>query len=222
MRHPFAPAIIRLNPRLAEAAEKSEPIAGPRPRGTNRPHTDAKVAEVRRLIEETTLTYKEIGAKTGVDPSLACRWRRDRGWERPLFASRSTDLVPSERASAKLRRRWLGYRLSALAERAVRELEAAPQVDPDKLADALELFKLAKLAAGPRKRRVFAEAMKSAEGPPLFDVMPREVMRALRHAGIQTENLTEQALIDFIISRAPPPERNLTRRERREKWMRER
>ena len=56
---------------------------------------------------------------------------------------------------------------------------------------------------------------------PLFDAMPREVMKALRFAGIRTENLTEQALVDFLLSRAPPPERNLTRRERETKRMRE-
>ena len=46
----------------------------PRPRGTRRPHTDAMVAAVRRLIEETTLSYHQIAARTGVSPASISRW----------------------------------------------------------------------------------------------------------------------------------------------------
>ncbi len=218
----FSPSIVRLNPHQHEPAvqDSAVPVVR-RPRGTNQPHTDAKVAEVRHLIEKTTLTYKQISAKTGVDASLACRWRRDQNWQRPLFAPRATDSVPTERAGAKLRRRTLAIRLSALAERAIRELEASESVDLDKLAEATELLKMAKLAAGPRRRISLAIANDEAPSP-LFDAEPREVLRALRAAGIRTEIAPEQALVDFIISRAPPPERNLTKREREEKRMRER
>jgi hypothetical protein len=52
-----------------------------------------------------------------------------------------------------LRRRLLAGRLQALAERHVRELEESACVDPDKLAQALELMKMAKLAAMTRRRR---------------------------------------------------------------------
>ena len=45
-------------------------IAGPR-RGPYRPHTDATVAAVRRLIEQTTLTYREIPASGIVSPSIS-------------------------------------------------------------------------------------------------------------------------------------------------------
>jgi hypothetical protein len=67
-----------------------------------------------------------------------------------------------------------------------------------------------------------APANEGEQTPQLFDAEPREVLRALRAAGIDTQIAPEQALVDFMISRAPPPERNLTKRERREKWMRER
>jgi hypothetical protein len=179
------------------------------------------VAEVRRLIEQTTLTYREIEAKTGIGAGLACLWKRNHGWQRPPFAARSTDTVPRERASARLRRRWLGHRLSALAERAVRELEASANVDLEKLAKALELFKMARLAAGRRKQRAVEAANESRDGPPLFDAEPHEVMKALRAAGVRPEHATEEALVDFIISRAPPPKR-LTKRERERKRMMER
>jgi hypothetical protein len=216
-------AITRLRP-YPHGPVSPDPAPNiPRSRNkSRRPYPDTKVTEVRRLVEETTLTYSEIEKKTGVSAGLACLWKRNHGWQRPPFAPRSTDNVPRERASARLRRRWLGHRISALAERAVRELEASATVDLDKLAEALELLKLAKLAAGRRKRGEMRAAEESRDGPRLFDAQPREVMRAFRAAGIRTENLTEEALVDFIISRAPPPPRNLTKRERLHKRMMER
>src|SRR5262245_55087457 len=119
---------------------------GPRPRGSRRPHANAAVAAVRRLIEQSVLTYGEIAARTGVGRASICRWTRDGGWQRPAFAPRATDTVPSARASAKLKARTLATRLHALAERYIRELEQTPGIDLEKLAQALELLKMAKLA----------------------------------------------------------------------------
>jgi hypothetical protein len=120
---------------------------------TRRPHGEAQVAAVRHLIENTELTYAEIEKRTGVGRASICRWTRDQKWVRPVFAPRATDTIPRARASARLKRRTLAARLDALAERYVRELEADSGVDLDKLAAALELAKMAKLAARPRKRR---------------------------------------------------------------------
>ena len=55
---------------------------------------------MRRLIEQTPLTYGEIAAKTGVGRASICRWTRDGRWQRPVFAPRATDTVPRARASA--------------------------------------------------------------------------------------------------------------------------
>ena len=115
--------------------------------GTRRPHGEAQVAAVRYLIEQTELTYGEIARKTGVGRASICRWTVDNKWVRPVFAPRATDRIPRARASAKLRRRTLAARLDALAQRYVTELEFDPGVDLDKLAAALELAKMAKLAA---------------------------------------------------------------------------
>src|SRR5205814_3033324 len=120
--------------RIGVRPDEPEPAAGPRPRGSRRPHTDARVAAVRRLIEQTELTYGEIAARTGVGRASICRWTRDGGWRRPPFAPRATDTVPSARASARLKARTLAARLRALAERHIRELEQAPAVDFDRLA----------------------------------------------------------------------------------------
>ena len=148
MRPSFDSPVVRLRP------EPDAPAAIPgRPRGSRRPHADAKVAAVRRLIEQTALTYGEIAAKTGVGRASICRWTRDGQWQRPVFAPRATDTVPRARASAQLKARTLHARLAALAERMIRELEDSARVDLEKLAEALELMKMAKLAARPRRPR---------------------------------------------------------------------
>ncbi|MGE0036828.1 MAG: hypothetical protein AB7S93_14415 [Xanthobacteraceae bacterium] len=211
MRYP-PPVIVRIGPRPDPPEDGLAAIVGPRPRGSRRPHTDAKVAAVRRLIEQTTLTYSEVAAKTGVGRASICRWTRDGQWQRPLFAPRATDTVPSARAGARLKLRTLFARLSALAERSIRELEASPSVDPDKLAEALELLKMAKLTARPRSRRRPAEA--AGAEPQAWDAGPRAVVRSLRAAGIDTQRAPEEAVMDFIESRAPPPPKRRQRGRR--------
>ncbi len=75
MRPPLHRSIARIGVR----SEKPDAVVGPpsRPRGSRRPHSDAKLAEVRRLIEQATLTYGEIAARCGVGRASICRWTRD-------------------------------------------------------------------------------------------------------------------------------------------------
>jgi hypothetical protein len=201
----FAPIV-----RLRVLPDDPAAVVGPRPRGSRRPHTDAKVAEVRRLIEETTLTYGEIAARTGVGRASICRWGRDGGWQRPVFAPRATDTVPSARASARLKRRTLAARLAALAERHISELEDSASVDPDKLGEALELLRMAKLAARARRRRPPGHGTGGSMKP--AGELPHAVIEALRAAGVNIERAPPQALADFIASHAPPREEPALRR----------
>ena len=53
MRPPLFSSIGRIGIRPDEPDDGADAFIGPRPRGSRRPHTDAKVAKVRRLIEET-------------------------------------------------------------------------------------------------------------------------------------------------------------------------
>ena len=199
MRPPiFAPPILRLSVR----PEQPDAMAGPRPRGSRRPHPDANVAGVRRLIEQTTLTYGEIAKRTGVGRASICRWTRDGGWQRPLFAPRATDTVPSARASARLKARTLAARLHALAERYIRELEETPGVDLDKLGEALELLKMAKLAARPRRRRSATDASGGSLAA-LAGHARAGLIEDLRAAGVKLANAPESAVVDFIASRTP-------------------
>ena len=127
--------------------------------------------------------------------------------------------MPRERASAHLKMRTLTARLAALAERHIRELEDAACVDPDKLAEALELVKMAKLAARPKRRDAAAQkAQEAAKATAIFEASPRGVMKGLRAAGVRVERAPEEALEDFIASRAPPPQR-VSRREREHRRM---
>ena len=207
MRPPYFSPIGRIGIR----PEEPRAIVGPRKRGSRRPHTDATVATVRSLIESSVLTYAEIEAKTGVGRASICRWTRDGGWKRPVFAPRATDTVPHARAGARLKARTLHARLVALAERHIRELEESPDVDGDKLAEALELLKLVKLAARPKRRKSAVE--RSAEATTeTWSAEPRALLRGMRSAGVETYRAPEAALEDFIESRKPPPAKRKRRR----------
>jgi sirohydrochlorin ferrochelatase len=72
MRPPYLRSIARLGVR----PDRPAAFVGSRPRGSRRPHADATVAAVRRLVEQSVLTYSEIAAKTGVAPASICRWTR--------------------------------------------------------------------------------------------------------------------------------------------------
>ena len=223
MRPPFYSPIARIGVR----PDRPDAVVGPRQRGSRRPHTDAAVAAVRDLVEGSVLTYGEIAARTGVGRASICRWTRDcdgsaRCLRRaPPTRCRARAPAPAEGAHACLR-------LAALAERHIRELEAAACVDPEKLSEALELLKLAKLAARPKRRHRSPEEAAADAALQTWDTGARTVMRTMRGAGVQPERAPEAALEDFIASRAPPPEkRRRTRRGRirgddYHAWLRER
>jgi hypothetical protein len=180
---------------------------------------------VRRLIEGTTLTYPQIAARTGTSPASISRWMQAGEWKRPLFAPRSMHNVPTARATAYLKRRWLAKRLIALAERYVRELEDTETVDLDKLGQALELLKMARLAAMRRTaRRTEAE----------FWGEPMRPIAELCAAGVDLHRAPREAIRDFLENRAkpreedkPPRSRGMStpqylRQARRHQWMMER
>src|SRR5262245_30664692 len=101
----FSPPIVRLSVR----PDHDDPRHGDsgavvRRHGRRQVRTDAAVAAVRRLIEQSTLNYRQIAARTGVSTGTISYWKRDGGWKRPPFAPRACDTMPTVRASAKLRR----------------------------------------------------------------------------------------------------------------------
>jgi hypothetical protein len=155
------------------------------------------VAAVRRLIEQSTLNYRQIAARTGVSTGSISNWKRDGGWKRPPFAPRACDTIPTPRATAKLKRRMLGARLDALAERHIRELEASTPVDPVKLGEALELLNMARIAANPRRRP------KRRRG----EIAPEQPSRPIGElcvGGVDLSRAPRAAVEDFLENREPP------------------
>jgi hypothetical protein len=201
----FSPSIVRLSDRRRPAPDESARMALPRPYGKGRPYSDAAVETVRRLIEETTLTYDEIAARTGASPASISRWMQAGAWKRPLFAPRSMSTVPTPRASAYFKRRMLSVRLTALADRYVRELEDTPGVDLDKLGEALELLKMAKLAAMRRTPRR-TEAVLWGE--------PMRPIAELCAVGVDIHRAPRAAFDDFLAHRAKPREEDKPPRSR--------
>jgi hypothetical protein len=173
---------------------------------SKRPHSDAKVAEVRHYIEKTTLTYGEIARRTGVGRASICRWTRDQGWLRDVFAPRATDTLPTARAGQKLKLRLLTERLRKLAERHVRELEEAPELDPDKLMQALQLLKMARLEAMGRRRRRKTWDQPARTGQQWMDEQDaiRNALKEMHRGGVNIDAAPEEA-VEFVIDANLPP-----------------
>jgi hypothetical protein len=163
------------------------------------------VETVRALIEDTTLTYHQIAARTGASPASISRWMQAGAWKRPPFAPRSMLTVPTPRATAYNKHRRLAARLTALAERTIRELEDAPAIDLDKLGQALELAKMAKLAAMRRTPRR-DEAVMWGE--------PMRPIAELCAAGVDLSRAPRAAVEDFLAHRAEPREEDKPPRSR--------
>ena len=201
------PAITRLRVNPDEPTEGPPAIVGPR-RNSRRPHTDATVEAVRRLIVGTTLSYREIALKTGVAKPNITNWVRDGGWQRPPFAPRANDMMPTARAGRRLKLRRLAERLRALAERMVRELEDTPGVDLDKLMQALQVVKMARIEAMGRRGR-FRSPGRGMTG---YEWRSREdaIRGALRelHRGDVDINHAPQEALDLVIDANLPVERD--------------
>jgi hypothetical protein len=71
--YPFRPASGRVRVTPDDSAAVAARPQGPSGKPSRRLHTDAKVAAVRRLIEDTPLTYGEIARRTGVGRASICR-----------------------------------------------------------------------------------------------------------------------------------------------------
>jgi hypothetical protein len=205
MRPPhLTPSIVRLRPTY-DAGTGEQPVAKLPPGKKGWPHAEGTVSIVRKLVEETTLTYAQITARTGVSAGSISRWMNMGGWKRPLFAPRSMLTRPTPRATAYNQHRLLSRRLFALADRYTRELEDAEGVDLDKLGEALELAKMAKLAMMTRtRRRVDATTW----GEPLSPISE------LCAAGVILQVAPKEALKDFLANREKPRPEDMPPRSR--------
>jgi hypothetical protein len=177
----------------AAAADQAPAVLPPRKKRSMRaPHVESTVQTVRGLIENSTLTYGEIARRTGTSPASISRWMQTGEWKRPPFAPRSMSSVPTPRASVRLKHRTLAVRLTKLTDRYVRELEDAPAIDLEKLAAALELLRMAKLAVMRRTpRRAYAETMGHLMRP----------IDELCAVGVDLHRAPKEAVDDFLENR---------------------
>jgi hypothetical protein len=207
------PEIVRLRVTPDEPAE-GPPAITQRPPGSRGPHTDMTVAKVRHLIEHTALAYREIAAKTGVSRYSIYCWTRDGKWVRPLDAPRSSDRVPTYRASRRLKLRKLAGRLQTLAEHYVRQLEETPGVDLDRLMQALQLLRMARLEAmGNRRRSRFVGEPRTGAWTLSRDQAIRTALKELRRGGVDIDHAPKEAL-ELVIEAKVPEEDHPALRER--------
>jgi hypothetical protein len=169
-------------------------------------HSDLTVAKVRHLVETTGLSYREIGLKVGVPHSNITGWKRDYGWQRPIHAPRPWDMIPTARHGRRQKLRTLAERLRALAERMIHELEETPGVDLDRLMQALQVVKMARLEAIGRRGR-FRSPGRGMTG---FEWASREqairgALKDMRRAGVDIDRAPQEAL-DLVIDANLPVE----------------
>ena len=229
IRQQLSSGLVRLRVTPDEPAEGPPAITGFRPPGSRRHHTDVAVANVRRLIEQTALSYAEIAAKTGVSRASIFRWARDGAWVRPLDAPRCSDRMPTARAGRKLKLRLLAERLRMLAEHYVRQLEETPGVDIDKLMQALQVLKMARLEAqGRRRRRRFAGVTQTGLQVLAREEAIRTALKEMHRGGVDIDRAPKEAVEMVIAANTPVedhpelrPRGTRSRRNRQHAWMRE-
>lgn len=132
-------------------------LSGPaRPR--HRPYAASTLDKIRDLVQGTTLSYREIGARTGVSAATVSRHARRGRWLRPDTGFAAEHYT--EEGRRILRRRAFAERLMRQAERHVFDLEMNPTASPRAIDKALRLARAAasfdaldRPRRKPRKRR---------------------------------------------------------------------
>jgi hypothetical protein len=203
----FDPPLVRLRVEPDQPAEGPPPITEQRPRGSRRPHTDLTVAKVKHLFEQTAMSCGQIEAKTGISRSLIGRWARDGGWQRPPDAPRANGVWGHRRASRRWKLRKLGIQLEALADRHVRELEAAPRLDPERVMQALQVLKMARLQAQGRRGRRHrdTDVVTWAEWRQARDNAIKTAWKEMRRGGVDLDRAPKEA-VDMLLEAVVPAE----------------
>jgi len=110
------------------------------PGARSRPHDPAALAEVRRWIETSALSYRAIARITGVPRATISRHVLEGGWLRPLGPEPPP---PSPETERRLRRGELAERVLRAAEELVRRVELDPCATPAAFARAVRVLGLA-------------------------------------------------------------------------------
>jgi transcriptional regulator with XRE-family HTH domain len=172
------PALNRL--RVTPDEPANPPAAGPPAvakrgrRGRGRPYPDETVRRVRHLLETTTLSQMEIARRTGVKQATISVWQRHNRWFRPLGAPLNPAIASLWRIGPAMKLSLLTGRLVAIAERMTRELEENPDTDIDKLMQALQAVRMARVTLqGNRRRKLLIGRARTG-----FEVMEEDAGRS--------------------------------------------
>jgi hypothetical protein len=117
--------------------------------------------------------------------------------------------VPTARAGRRLKLRKLGNKLHALAERCASELWNSPTVDLDRLIQAMQVLKMARLEyMGNRRPRRHPDA------PPRTgrdwidrDTAIRTALKEMRRGGVDIDRIPDEAMA-LLEDAHTPPERD--------------
>lgn len=148
--------VLRLSASLPE-----EPRPAP---ARGRAHDPARLAEVRRLIETSALSYRAIARMTGVPRATISRHVLDGGWIRPQGGNAPPLSAEGER---RMRRGLLAERVLRTAEDLVRRVELDPCATPAAFARAVRVLALAQRLdrpGMPRSRLSRAQRVKMGRG----------------------------------------------------------
>ena len=214
--HPHSP-IVRLRVR----PDHDDPAAIVGRHGPRQPHTDAAVAAVRRLIEQSTLNYRQIAARTGVSTGSISNWTRDGGWKRPPFAPRACDTIPTPRATREAQ--------APHARGAPRRARRAPY--PRAGGERVRRPRQARRGAGaPQHGAARRQSRRRPRRRP-GEIAPEEASRPITQlcvGGVDLSRAPRAAVEDFLANRERPREEDLpprgsrgSRRAREHAWMRE-
>jgi transcriptional regulator with XRE-family HTH domain len=199
------PPIGRLRVTPDEPAETLPAGADPH-RSLYRPYSDATVRQVRHLIETTTLSQKAIARKTGVKPSTVSSWQRNYRWTRPVFAPRNPTIAALCRAGPALKLTLLTGRLVEIAERMTRELEDNPDTDIDKLMQALQAVRMARVTLqGNRRRKWLIGRARTGFEVMEEDAAIRAALKEMQRGGVDLDRAPKEAM-DLVIAANTPAE----------------
>ena len=151
------PPIVRFSLTRDEAGNPPAPATPPvvkrSSRGRGRPIPDDTVQRVRHLLENTTLPQMKIARMTGVKQATISVWMRHNRWFRPLGAPLNPTVKSLWRFGPAMKLSLLTGRLLAVAERMTRELEENPDTDIDKLMQAVQAVRMARVTLQGNRRR---------------------------------------------------------------------
>ncbi len=182
--------------RLTDHADSTlSPNAGD-PARYGRRHTHATVLEARRLIEQTTLSCRQIATQIDVGRHTLARWALKYGWQRHPYAPPANDTVPAARAGRRRQLRMLAIKLHALAERCVVELWNDPAIDCERLIQALRTVKTIRPdALGNRCPRSRPDTRpRTGEEWADRERRIRQALAKLRRGSAEIDHIPEQAM----------------------------